>query len=93
MVEWVKELDDMGVDPKRCYVEEMMRAILMRHGSAKDITRVRVGKHLIQHFMNRHRVVSARFANTVNRKGAVSSDPRVVNYFSTGLAKHKVDTR
>jgi len=78
MVQWVKELDDMGVPPRRHHVKEMMRAILMRRGSPKDITQREVGKHLIQRFMNRHLEVSARFANTVNREGALASDPQVV---------------
>jgi len=80
MVQWVKELDDMGVPPRRHHVKEMMRAILMRRGSPKDITQREVGKHLIQLecFMNCHPEVSTRFANTVNCERALASDPQVV---------------
>jgi len=44
MEQWVKELDDIGVPPRRHHVEEMMRAILMRRGYPKDITQREVGK-------------------------------------------------
>ncbi|KAG0641602.1 hypothetical protein HOY80DRAFT_1021194 [Tuber brumale] len=48
IIQWVVELDDMGVPPRCRHVEEMMRAILARRSYTNDIHYQESGKHLIQ---------------------------------------------
>ena len=42
-MDWVKELDDMGLPPRRHYVEEMMRAVLGRREHPTDNRQREVG--------------------------------------------------
>lgn len=78
LVQWIQQLDDIGIPPRLPYLEEMARQVVQSvegdHGTA-------IGEHWISRFLDRHPNISSRFTSQIPQEREAATQPMAMNSF------------